>query len=166
MIPGVIVKDLKVIPDERGRLIEFMRADDPIFQKFGQVYATMVNPGVVKGWHYHKVQTDYVACVQGMIKLVLCQPKEEQPGNGNQEIWIADRRHPRQAEVQEFFIGTLNPKLVAIPPGVYHGWKCISEHEAVVMCLTTEPYNYEAPDEYRIDPHYNDIPYKWERRDG
>jgi dTDP-4-dehydrorhamnose 3,5-epimerase len=167
MIPGVVVKDLKIIPDERGRLIEFIRADDPIFLRFGQVYATIINPGVVKGWHYHKIQTDYVACVQGMIKLVLFLPVSGEPRGCAWEYVGDSTCHSLcNGPVQELFIGVHNPKLVLIPRGVYHGWKCISDHEAVVMCLTTEPYNYAAPDEYRVDPHYNDIPYKWERRDG
>jgi dTDP-4-dehydrorhamnose 3,5-epimerase len=46
MIDGVKVKDLKVIPDERGLLMEMLRSDDEVFQKFGQVYVTMVYPGV------------------------------------------------------------------------------------------------------------------------
>ena len=47
MIDGVIIKKLKVIPDERGRLMEIMRSDDTFFKKFGQVYMTTAYPGVV-----------------------------------------------------------------------------------------------------------------------
>ena len=54
MIDGVKVKKLKIIPDDRGRLMEILRADDGIFKKFGQVYMTTAFPGVVKAWHYHK----------------------------------------------------------------------------------------------------------------
>ena len=39
--------------DERGRLMEMLRCDDPIFKGFGQVYLTTAYPGVVKAWHYH-----------------------------------------------------------------------------------------------------------------
>ena len=53
MIDGVKIKKLKVIPDERGRLMEMLRSDDDLFIKFGQVYMTTAYPGVVKGWHYH-----------------------------------------------------------------------------------------------------------------
>ena len=35
MIEGVKVKKLKVIPDERGRLMEMFRVDDEFFEKFG-----------------------------------------------------------------------------------------------------------------------------------
>ncbi len=48
LIDGVAVRRAKVLPDERGRLGEIMRADDPWFEKFGQVYFTTTYPGVVK----------------------------------------------------------------------------------------------------------------------
>ena len=60
MIEGVRTKSLKVIPDERGRLMEVLRVDDELFQKFGQVYITTTYPQVVKAWHYHKLQTDNI----------------------------------------------------------------------------------------------------------
>lgn len=151
MINGVATKQLKVIPDERGRLMEILRNDDHIFVKFGQVYLTTTYPGVVKAWHYHKKQDDFITCVKGMLKLVVFDGREGSPTKG---------------EVSEFFIGEHNPLLVKVPAMVYHGWKCISEDEALVVNVPTEPYNRENPDEYRLDPHVNDIPYKWERKDG
>jgi dTDP-4-dehydrorhamnose 3,5-epimerase len=150
MIKGVKTKKLKVVPDERGRLMEMLRADDELFIKFGQLYLSTTYPGVVKGWHYHKVQTDNVVCVKGMLKLVLYDPREDSKTKG---------------ETNEFFIGEHNPLLVQIPPLVYHGWKCISEEEALVVSCPTEVYNYEKPDEYRIDPHSKEIPYDWARKD-
>jgi len=152
MIEGVKVKKLRVIPDERGRLSEILRADDPeFFIKFGQVYITTAYPGVVKAWHYHKKQWDNMAVIHGMMKIVLYDPRENSPTKG---------------EINEFFAGIHNPILIQIPPMVYHGFKCISEYEAIVINCPTELYNYENPDEYRIDPHNNDIPYDWSRRDG
>ncbi|MDW8257648.1 MAG: dTDP-4-dehydrorhamnose 3,5-epimerase family protein [Acidobacteriota bacterium] len=151
MIEGVRVKPLRVIPDERGRLMELLRADDEIFIKFGQVYMTTVYPGVVKAWHYHKKQYDNFVAIRGMIKLVLYDAREGSPTQG---------------EINEFFIGDWNPQLVQIPPGVYHGFKCISETEAIVINIPTEVYNYAQPDEYRLDPHKGGIPYDWARKDG
>jgi len=151
MIDKVKVKKLDVIPDERGRLMEILRSDDELFQKFGQVYMTTTYPNVVKAWHYHTKQTDNVTVVRGMLKLVLYDPREDSPTRG---------------EVNEFFIGEHNPLLVQIPEGIYHGWMCISESEAIVINVPTETYNRECPDEYRIHPHDNDIPYEWARKDG
>lgn len=76
MIRGVRTKSLRMIPDERGRVMEVLRADDDLFLKFGQVYITTTYPHVVKAWHYHKVQTDHICAIQGMIKLVLYDPRE------------------------------------------------------------------------------------------
>lgn len=151
MIEGVKTKKLRVIPDQRGRLMEILRADDDLFERFGQVYMTTTYPGVVKAWHLHKKQKDNVACVQGMIKLAVYDPREDSP---------------TYKEVDEFYLGTHNPILVQLPAGVYHGWMCVSQEEAIVMNIPTEVYNREDPDEFRLDPHENDIPYDWRRRDG
>jgi dTDP-4-dehydrorhamnose 3,5-epimerase len=150
MIDGVEVKKLIVHNDERGRLAELLRADDKIFIKFGQVYMTTAYPGAVKGWHYHKKQYDYFSCVKGMIKLVLYDSRDDSKTKG---------------EINEFFIGVHNPLLIRIPPNVYHGFKGISDEEAIVVNVITEPYNAAEPDEFRVDPYNNDIPYDWKRKD-
>ena len=151
MIQGVKVKKLRVIPDERGRLTELLRCDDSeFFIKFGQVYCTTTYPGVVKGWHLHRVQVDNIVCVSGMLKLVLYDPREDSPTRG---------------EINEFFIGVHNPVMVQIPNNVFHGWKCISENEAIVANCPTEPYNYDNPDQINVDPHSGQVPYDWARKD-
>ncbi len=151
MIDGLKVAKLKVIPDERGRLMEMLRSDDPDFSTFGQVYMTSAYPGVVKGWHYHKRQRDNMVVVNGMMKIVLYDMREDSPTHG---------------EVNELFAGIHNPLRIQIPPGVCHGFKCISNEETIVINIPTEVYNYDDPDEFRIDPHANDIPYDWSRKDG
>ena len=151
MIHDVRIKQLKVIPDERGRLMEILRRDDDLFRGFGQVYMTTAYPGAVKAWHYHKKQWDHFVCVRGMMKVVLYDGREGSPTHG---------------EVNEFFMGEHRPILLQIPPLVYHGFKCISETEAIVINTPTEVYVHDDPDEYRVDPHDNDIPYEWVRKDG
>jgi len=151
MIDGVIVKKLKVIPDERGRLMEIMRADDVLFKRFGQVYMTTAYPGVVKGWHYHKKQADNMAVVKGMMKIVLYDGRKKSATYG---------------ETNEIFAGVHNPVLVHIPALVCHGFKCISEDEAIVINTPTEVYNYKNPDEFRLPAHDSEINYDWNRKDG
>jgi dTDP-4-dehydrorhamnose 3,5-epimerase len=62
-------------------------------------------------------------------------------------------------------MGDHNPLLITIPPMIYHGFKTISDHEAIMINIPTEPYNHQAPDEYRLDPYDNDIAYDWKRKD-
>ncbi|UCG91914.1 MAG: dTDP-4-dehydrorhamnose 3,5-epimerase family protein [candidate division WOR-3 bacterium] len=151
MIDGVTVKQLRLIPDERGRLMELVRADDKDFTKFGQVYMTTAYPCVVKAWHYHKLQDDRMTVLKGMAKVVLYDDREGSPTRG---------------EINEFFVGDHNHILILIPKLVWHGFKCISEDEAIIVNIVSECYNYEQPDEYRKPPHGSDIPYDWSRTDG
>ena len=151
LIDGVKVRKLRLIPDERGFLMEMMRTDWDEFEKFGQTYITAVYPGVVKGWHYHQKQTDNFICVHGMAKVVLYDGREGSPTQG---------------EINEFFMGTLNPIMLKIPRGVMHGFKGISEEMTLIVNVPTELYDYQEPDEYRLPAHTDQIPYDWSRHDG
>lgn len=151
MIDGVKIKKLKVIPDERGRLMEMFRADDEFFEKFGQVYVTTTYPGVVKAWHKHEKQADNMACVAGMVKLVLYDARQGSPTRG---------------KIDQLCMGVHNPILIHIPAGIYHGWMCLSDAESIVVNAPTEMYDYKNPDEQRLDPHGGEIPYDWKRKDG
>ena len=151
MIDGVMVKQLKVLPDDRGRLMEIVRCDDDHFQKFGQVYMTTTYPGVVKAWHMHRLQTDHMCAVHGMFRVALYDARDDSPTRG---------------EVQEVYMGVHRPVLLRIPPGVYHGWVCVSQEEGIVVNVPDLPYDRDNPDEYRLPFDTPDIPYDWSRRMG
>lgn len=151
LIDGVKTKTLRVLPDERGWLMEILRSDDPeLFTRFGQVYVSATYPGVVKAWHYHQRQIDNFACVAGTVKLVLIDTR---PGS------------PTEGSINEFFVGIQHPTLVQVPNLVYHGWKNIGLDVALVVNVPSEPYRYGDPDEYRIEPH-GTLSYDWTRKDG
>ncbi|MFH1671321.1 MAG: dTDP-4-dehydrorhamnose 3,5-epimerase family protein [Candidatus Portnoybacteria bacterium] len=144
-IEGVTIKPLRQIPDERGKIMHMLRVDDPEFEKFGEIYFSVVFPGVVKGWHLHKKMTLNYAVVSGRIKLVLYDKRENSPTKG---------------KLMEIFMGEDNYVLTQVPPGVVNGFKGVGKHPAIVANCATEPHD---PDEIiRIDPLNNDIPYNWE----
>lgn len=145
MIDGVLLTPLKQISDERGKIMHMLRVDDPHFENFGEIYFSIVYPNVIKGWHLHtKMKLNY-AVVQGMIKLVLYDKRENSNTKG---------------ELMELFIGEDSYMLVTIPPGVVNGFKGIGVKPAIVANCATEPHD---PNEIiRIDPFDNDIPYDWE----
>jgi dTDP-4-dehydrorhamnose 3,5-epimerase len=151
-VAGVLVSDLVVHPDDRGRLFEILRNDDPAFTGFGQAYVTTTYPGVVKAWHRHARQDDVFCCLSGMIKLVIHDRREGSLSVGlTDEIWLGEHKLRR----------------VHVPRGTWHGWVCVSEKEAMILNLVTEPYNAAAPDEERLPPHDNGLfDYAWVRRDG
>ena len=149
LIAGVKIKKLKVIPDDRGRLMEILRADDEFFERFGQVYVTTAKPGVVKAWHYHKLQVDHWVCLAGKALVGLYDARPDSATRGlTNEFWMTPE----------------DPFLVKIPIGVYHGFKGSDpEQECMIMNLPTVPYNYSTPDEYRYDPYDPSIPFDWKR---
>jgi len=150
-ISGVKVRRLRLIPDDRGWLMELLRTDWEEFEKFGQAYVTTSYPGVIKAWHYHKLQTDHFTCVSGLAKLALYDPRDDSPTKGM---------------VNEFYLGTLNPILVKIPRNVYHGFTAAGNEMAIIVNFPTHLYNYEKPDEYRLPYDDPSIPYKWEVKMG
>lgn len=149
MIAGVTVRPLRRIPDERGCVMHMLRADDPEFERFGEIYFSTVRPGAIKGWHLHAEMTLHYAVVAGMIKLVLYDDREGSSSRG---------------AVQELFIGDENYCLVKIPPLVWNGFKGIGERTAIVANCTSIPHR---PDEIRrLDPLGGGIPYDWSLRHG
>ena len=145
MIEGVKIIPLKQIPDERGKIMHMLRADDSHFEKFGEIYFSVAYPGVIKGWHLHKVMTLNYAVVSGMIKLVIYDKRDNSPTRG---------------ELQEIFTGEDNYCLIRIPPGIVNGFKTDGVKPAIVANCATEPH--DPTQMIRIDPFTPEIPYNWE----
>lgn len=148
-IEGVLIVPLKQIPDERGKIMHMLRCDDPHFEQFGEIYFSVVYPGVVKGWHLHKRMTLNYAVPVGMIKLVLYDDRE---------------RSPTRGKLMELFVGESNYVLVKIPPGIWNGFKGIGVTPAIVANCATLPHDSEEI--VRMDPFSNPIPYDWGLKHG
>jgi dTDP-4-dehydrorhamnose 3,5-epimerase len=143
-IAGVQVVPLRRIPDERGTIYHMLRATDPHFQQFGEIYFSTVYPGVVKGWHRHREMTLNYACIFGRIKLVLY---DERPGS------------PTYGGLMEVYLGPDSYYLVVIPPEVWNGFKGLSAPYAIVANCCTHPHDPRRTT--RLDPFQNHIPYDW-----
>ncbi|NOT34583.1 MAG: dTDP-4-dehydrorhamnose 3,5-epimerase family protein [Candidatus Eisenbacteria bacterium] len=145
MIEGVLIQPLKQILDERGKIMHVLRASDPHFKGFGEIYFSMVYPGAIKGWHLHKVMVLNYAVPVGRIKLVLYDARPDSKTRG---------------ELQEIFVGADHYVLVQVPPGVWNGFKGIGVEPAMVAnCASHEHDPHEI---VRMDPLENDvIAYDW-----
>ena len=148
MIDGVVISPRRVIPDDRGRVMHFMKATDPEFEAFGEVYFSSIYPGVVKGWHlHHKMVINYVVPV-GMIKLVLFDDRPDSKTRG---------------QFQEIYLGEGNHVLVKVPVEVWNGFKCVGVTPALVANCASIPHD---PNEIeRLDPHQSVIKYDWALKD-
>ena len=136
MIDGVIIKDLKVIKDERGGLFEILRSDSEGFLPFGQAYITIASVGIVKAWHYHKNQTDRWIVVKGIARVMLVDTRHKSPTDGE----YIDQNFSEH-----------NPQLLIIPERVIHGFENISNNsDCWIMNIPDKLFNYKKPDEYRL----------------
>jgi len=118
-VSGVIARDLKVMPDDRGDVKHMMKATDEAFSQFGEIYFSSVLPGKVKAWRRNKTTTVNLAVVTGNVRLVVYDGENS----------------------EEFFIGEKNHQLVSIPPDVWRGFTAVGEEMAVIANLMDHPYD-------------------------
>lgn len=147
MIQDVNVKKLVKHVDDRGFFMEIIRDDDGVLDKFGQFSMSMTYPGVIKAFHYHKLQDDLWFFPIGNAQVVLHDMREDSPTKG---------------ETNVFYMGEHNPLLLTIPVGVAHGYRVLGNTPAVITYVTTESYRPDRPDEYRIAWDDPQIGFDWE----
>lgn len=148
MIKDVIIKKIDKYEDERGWLMEIYRSDDSLLRP-QMSYVSFTKHGVARGPHEHVHQTD------GFVFI----------GPGDFELHLWDRRDDSvtKDEKMEVIVGITNPCLVIVPPGVVHGYKCVSEDGAMCINLPDKLYKGEGKreeiDEIRWEQDPNS-PYK------
>lgn len=148
-IHDVRITPLRRIADERGAVFHMLRAEDPVFERFGEIYFSLVYPGVVKGWHLHHRMTLNYAVPSGMVKLVLYDDRPQSPTRGT---------------VQELHMGELNYVLVSIPPLIWNGFK--GEGSAPALVANCATISHDPQEVERRDPFGAEVPYDWSLRHG
>jgi len=143
-IEGLAVIPLRRIPDERGTIYHMLRADDPHFKQFGEIYFASIYEGVVKAWHLHHRMTLNYTCIHGRVKLVCYDDRPGSPTRGN---------------LTEVFLGPDDYSLVVIPPGVWNGHKGMAPGRSMIANCATHAHDPSQSE--RLDPFQNEIPYDW-----
>ncbi len=145
-IEGVQVKTLEIHTDDRGILLEIVKAGDPIFDEIKQTTYTVTYPNTIKAFHWHNVQTDIWFFSRGMAQVVLYDLRETSATHGTTDV---------------FYMGDDNRILLSIPPGVAHGYRVLGNKSAALFYHTTEPYNPDNPDEERKPYDDPEIGFDW-----
>ena len=145
MIDRVVIKQLVTHTDQRGFFREIIRASDDIFAEgFGQWSHSLMFDGVIKAWHYHKIQTDWWYVCSGVLRVGLCDMREDSP---------------TYKQTMDFLMGDLQPaQVVKVPPGVAHGCKTV-QGPAHLLYVTSHTYNPD--DECRITYDDPGIDFDW-----
>jgi len=145
MINGVEFRQLTTHADERGFFRELIRVADGIAADgFGQLSHSTVYQGVIKAWHYHKMQTQLNYVLNGLIKVVLCDLREDSPTFREKTEFLAGDNQP--------------PMIYRFPPGVAHGYKCLNGPMNIIYFTSGI---YDPSEEGRL-PHDSEvIGYNW-----
>ena len=132
MIDDVVIKKINKFEDERGWLAEIFRNDETDFRGV-MSYISLTKPGIIRGPHEHKFQADCFVFV----------------GPGSFELHLWDRREDSETkgEYLKLEVGENNPTLVIVPPGVVHGYKCISDYPAMSLNFPDKLYKGENKSE-------------------
>jgi len=144
MIDGVIIKNLKKICDDRGRIMHMLKKSDEHYDKFGEIYFSTAYPGVIKGWHEHTKMTLNYCVIKGMIKLVLI---DNRPKSSTYK------------KIQEIYLGEHNYVFVQVPAKIINGFKNISNEEAIIA--NAADIEHAENEIKRYDPHGKKFNYNW-----
>ena len=126
MIEGVKITNLKIMSDERGKVMHMLRSDSPVFKKFGEIYFSTIYQNIVKGWHLHLKSTLNYVCIKGEVKLVLFDDRKKSSTNG---------------KFQEIILSPKNYFLVSIPPNIWNGFKGVASQESIIANCLDNPHD-------------------------
>jgi dTDP-4-dehydrorhamnose 3,5-epimerase len=149
LVADVQIKPFPVWPDDRGYFLEVARLEQGLVADFPhsstQVSSAFNYPGIIKAFHFHKMQTDYWVPAAGLLQVALV------------DLRTSSRTYGVKNTI---YVGALRPWQILIPPGIAHGYKVIGEQPSMLIYITNRIYN--PKDEGRIP--YNDtaISYDWE----
>ena len=145
IIAGVYCSTLKQISDERGSVLHVLRNDSPDFKKFGECYFSEIFTCAVKAWKCHKLQTQFLAVPVGRVRFVLFDERQDSTTLGKLQ-----------------FLELGRPDMycrLRIPPGIWYGFRCISEGNALIVNCTDIPFDSEERLSRKLDDE--SIPYQW-----
>jgi dTDP-4-dehydrorhamnose 3,5-epimerase len=146
-IDGVRRREVKHIVTANGHTTELFRADWGLIEN--EVLATIhvtLRPGAVSAWHMHKIQTDHLFVVAGALRLALYDDREGSP---------------TRAKLDVVNLSAMRPTLTVIPPGIWHGLQARSAEPASFVNFFDQAYDYSDPDEWRLPPDSDEIPFRF-----
>lgn len=143
MIEGIIIKKLEKFSDPRGWLAEIFRKDEIDYEP-AMAYLSETKPGVARGPHEHKEQTDFFVFTG--------------PGKFKVYLWDNRKASPTFGEKMEMEVGGEEVSLVIVPPGIVHGYKCVSEIPALCINFPDKLYKGEGKKEEVDEIRYEDYP--------
>jgi dTDP-4-dehydrorhamnose 3,5-epimerase len=150
-IDGVGFRPVRPVPHQDGTVAEIARAAwDEIDQPIVQVHLTTTMAGRVRAWGLHRLSTDRLFVVRGLVSIV---------------VYDGRVGSPTEQSVNEFLVSDRNPALLVIPPNLYHGWKNLGVDEAFIINMPSLQYAHDMPDALDLPYDAPDaeqvVPFRW-----
>ena len=147
LIDGVRTREVRNIVTANGVTTELYRPDWGIVEgTVQQVIHVALRGGALSAWHQHRHRWDFLFVVDGHLRVVLHDPRDGSATRG---------------QVDVFHLADARPTLLAIPPWVWHGVQNLSTSVSRFVNMFDQPYDYESPDEWRLPPDTDEIPYRF-----
>lgn len=144
-VHGAWTHELSIIETEGGPVLHMLRADSPLFSRFGEIYFSVVHKGAVKAWKNHLYQSQNLAVPQGLVEMVIYDGRENSPTFGTVESLLLGR--------------PAHYRLLHIPPGLWYGFAGRSEEPAILANCADTPHS--AAESRRLPADSPLVPYSW-----
>lgn len=145
----------KVVKDPRGSLFEMMPGgtQNPLApDRIGNIYCSWANRRhTPRAGHFHKLLQENFFTLAGTVLWYFRDFRKESETFGNEHGLIVSEKLPsRRFSVPSYLIsdGVVSIK---VPPGVYHMYYPLTSKPAMVICISSRPYD---PSDY-FDPVKN-----------
>jgi dTDP-4-dehydrorhamnose 3,5-epimerase len=146
-IAGVKLHEIPNLITRNGVMTEIFRADwGMVDRPIEQMIYVALRPGSLSAWHMHALKTDHLMVIEGTVKTVLYDGREDSPTH-------------KQIEV--FHLSVMRPTLIVIPPGVWHGLQNVEADNSGFVNFFDRAYDPLDPDDWRLDPECEEIPYRF-----
>jgi dTDP-4-dehydrorhamnose 3,5-epimerase len=147
LIDGVQRTEVRHIPTRHGATTEIWRRDWATgMPEVAQVITITLEPGTVSEWNLHRSRRDGVFVIAGQLRLALYDAREASPTVGNVDV---------------LDLSYVRPTFVLIPPDVWHAFQVVGTKPASWVNCFDVSYDHDAPDDWRLPPDTNEIPYRF-----
>ena len=141
LIQGIVVTDLKIIPNDKGDIYHILKSSDLSYNGFGEAYFTTIKKGCVKGWKKHNSMISNLIVPTGIVRLVFYDDRSDSLTANSVNI---------------FELSSVNYKRITVLPGVWFAFEGLSEYNLMLnisninhdrndsdnICLDNSSFNY------------------------
>ena len=112
---SIQLTDEKSIPVEGGNIIHAVKKSSLGFIDFGEAYFSWIKPGAVKAWKQHTKMTLNLTVPVGQVLFVFAKNNF--------------------STFEEYMISECKPQRITVPPGVWFGFKGMSNHQSLILSI-------------------------------